>query len=324
MGMLYTADRRKRCLSLPTSSTDFTAYEEGNATGTSPTWARRLTGGIRAWYSSQAEVAPRKGAHRMPSGDPVVTLGTIGRSPIVVSLRRCHFHFWGGNAIARPLRVNDQIRIRTIRVIDENGEQLGILPTDEALARARAAGLDLIEISPTAQPPVCKIGDFGRLKYEQSKKDKDTRKKQRHFELREVKLRPKIETHDYETKARMAERLLLDGSKVKVTIMFRGREITYTSFGRRLLDRMAEDMTPLALVEREPRLEGRNMFMILAPRATPTGPPKFSSMRDAKDHDEHEVHEDLEDDQDDDIDDVDGADHDDHADHEEIEEQTSA
>jgi translation initiation factor IF-3 len=165
-------------------------------------------------------------------------------------------------------------------VIDENGEQLGILPTEEALARARLAGLDLIEVSPTAQPPVCKIADFGRLKYEQSKKDKDARKKQRHFELKEVKLRPKIETHDYETKARMAERLLLDGSKIKVTIMFRGREITYTSFGRRLLDRMAEDMAPLATVEREARLEGKNMFMILAPRVTPTGPPKFSVTRE--------------------------------------------
>ena len=174
------------------------------------------------------------------------------------------------------MRVNDQIRIRTVRVIDENGNQLGILQTEDALARARAAGLDLIEVSPTAQPPVCKIADYGRLKYEQSKKDKDARKKQRHFELKEVKLRPKIETHDYETKARMAERLLIDGSKIKVTIMFRGREITYTSFGRRLLDRMAEDMAPLAMVEREPRLEGKNMFMILAPRATPTGPPKFS------------------------------------------------
>ncbi|HEY1883895.1 MAG TPA: translation initiation factor IF-3 [Candidatus Cybelea sp.] len=178
--------------------------------------------------------------------------------------------------MARPLRVNDQIRIRSVRVIDENGNQLGILPTEDAQSRARVAGLDLIEVSPNAQPPVCKIADYGRLKYEQSKKDKDARKKQRHFELKEVKLRPKIETHDYETKARMAERLLLDGSKIKVTIMFRGREITYTSFGRRLLDRMAEDMAPLATVEREARLEGKNMFMILAPRATPTGPPKFS------------------------------------------------
>ena len=103
-----------------------------------------------------------------------------------------------------------------------------------------------------------------------------------------MKLRPKIETHDYETKARMAERLLLDGSKIKVTIMFRGREITYTAFGRRLLDRMAEDMSPLAILEREAKLEGKNMFMILAPRAMPTGPPKFSTMKEqasAKDSD---------------------------------------
>jgi translation initiation factor IF-3 len=171
--------------------------------------------------------------------------------------------------------------------------------TEDAQARARVSGLDLIEVSPTAQPPVCKIGDYGRLKYEQQKKDKDTRKKQKNFELKEVKLRPKIETHDYETKARMAERLLQDGSKVKVTIMFRGREITYTAFGRRLLDRMAVDMTPIAIVEREPKLEGKNMFMILAPRAVPTGPPKFLSAHDKHDHahevePEHETDEDRE------------------------------
>ena len=172
-------------------------------------------------------------------------------------------------------------------MIDDDGSQLGIMLTEDALQRARTAGLDLIEVSPTAQPPVCKIGDFGRLKYEQSKKDKDARKKQKNFELKEVKLRPKIETHDYETKARMAERLLLDGSKIKVTIMFRGREITYTSFGRKLLDRMAADMTPIATVERDPKLEGKNMFMILAPRATPTGPPKFLS---AHEHEKERDH----------------------------------
>ncbi len=176
-----------------------------------------------------------------------------------------------------PPRINDQIRIRTVRVIDDDGTQLGVMPTEEALGMARQRGLDLIEVSPTAVPPVCRISDYGRLKYEQSKKDKDARKKQSNRELKEVKLRPKIETHDYETKARMAERLLVDGGKVKVTIMFRGREITYANFGRRLLDRMAEDMAPIATVEREPRLEGKNMFMILAPRLVPTGPPKFTS-----------------------------------------------
>jgi translation initiation factor IF-3 len=162
-------------------------------------------------------------------------------------------------------------------VIDDDGTQMGVMPTEEALAIARQRGLDLIEVSPTAAPPVCRISDYGRLKYEQSKKDKDARKKQANRDLKEVKLRPKIETHDYETKARMAERLLIDGGKVKVTIMFRGREITYANFGRRLLDRMAADMAPIATVEREPKLEGKNMFMILAPRAVPTGPPKFTS-----------------------------------------------
>ena len=222
----------------------------------------------------------------MPAGDPVFTGGTFGEFHCGVASAAPFFI--GDELIAKPLRVNDQIRIRSVRVIDENGRQLGILATEDAMARARTAGLDLIEVSPNAQPPVCKIADYGRLKYEQSKKDKDARKKQRHFELKEVKLRPKIETHDYETKARMAERLLLDGSKIKVTIMFRGREITYTAFGRRLLDRMAEDMTPLAIVEREPKLEGKNMFMILAPRATPSGPPKFSTTKEqtsAKDSD---------------------------------------
>jgi len=152
------------------------------------------------------------------------------------------------------------------------------MPTENALALARQKGLDLIEVSPTAVPPVCRISDYGRLKYEQSKKDKDARKKQKNWELKEVKLRPKIETHDYETKARMAERLLLDGGKVKVTIMFRGREITYTSFGKRLLDRMAVDMTPIAIVERDAKLEGKNMFMILAPRPVPSGPPKYTNL----------------------------------------------
>ncbi len=155
------------------------------------------------------------------------------------------------------------------------------MPTENALMLARQKGLDLIEVSPTAVPPVCRISDYGRLKYEQSKKDKDARKKQKNWELREVKLRPKIETHDYEVKARMAERLLQDGGKVKVTIMFRGREITYTSFGKRLLDRMAADMANIAILEREAKLEGKNMFMILAPRAVPLGPPKFTHVKDS-------------------------------------------
>jgi translation initiation factor IF-3 len=200
------------------------------------------------------------------------------------------------------LRINEQIRIRQVRVIDDDGTQLGVMPTEQAQGLARGRGLDLIEVSPTAVPPVCRISDYGRLKYEQSKKDRDARKKQKNWELREVKLRPKIETHDYEVKARMAERLLMDGGKVKVTIMFRGREITYTAFGRRLLDRLAVDLTPIATIEREPRLEGKNMFMILAPRPVPTGPPKFSSLKTVAENVAEAANDDLEEDDEDEID----------------------
>ena len=219
----------------------------------------------------------------------------------VLRHRRFFFHqFAGGQAIARPLRINDQIRIRTVRVIDEDSQQLGVMPTENALMLARQKGLDLIEVSPTAVPPVCRISDYGRLKYEQSKKDKDARKKQNNWELREVKLRPKIDVHDYEVKAKMAERLLLDGGKVKVTIMFRGREITYTAFGKRLLDRIAKDLENTALVEREAKLEGKNMFLILAPRPTPQGPPRFVHLKTDTAH--HEVETaDHHDDHDDDV-----------------------
>jgi translation initiation factor IF-3 len=216
----------------------------------------------------------------MPAGDPVHPAKPSAASLEWVASASPLFCFRSkGIAIARPLRINDQIRIRQVRVIDDDGTQLGVMPTEEALSLARSRGLDLIEVSPTAQPPVCRISDYGRLKYEQAKKDRDARKKQKNWELKEVKLRPKIEQHDYEVKARMAERLLADGGKVKVTIMFRGREITYASFGKRLLDRMAADMQNLATVEREPRLEGKNMFMILAPRAVPLGPPKFTHVK---------------------------------------------
>jgi translation initiation factor IF-3 len=153
-----------------------------------------------------------------------------------------------------------------VRVIADDGTQLGIMSTWDALNLARERGVDLIEVSPGAVPPVCRLDDYGRLRYEQNKKDKEARKKAHNMELREVKLRPKIEEHDYQVKFRTAERLLFDGDKVKVTIMFRGREIAYAQHGRRLLERVAADTARFANVEREPRLEGRNMFMILSPR----------------------------------------------------------
>lgn len=151
-------------------------------------------------------------------------------------------------------------------MIADDGAQLGIMNTFDALRLARERGVDLIEVSPNAAPPVCRLDDYGRLRYEQDKKDRETRKKSHKMELKEVKLRPKIEEHDYLVKFHTAERLLHDGDKVKVTIMFRGREIAYSQQGRKLLDRVAQDTSPIAIVEREPRLEGRNMFMILSPK----------------------------------------------------------
>ena len=161
------------------------------------------------------------------------------------------------------MRLNDEIRVREVRLVGEDGEQLGIMATRDALSIAVEKLLDLVEIAPTAKPPVCKLMDYGKYKYEQAKRDKDARKKQKSMEIKEVKLRPNIENHDFETKARNAQRFLLDGDKVKVTIMFRGREVTHPELGKTLCLRLAEFCKSEGSVEREPKLEGRNMVMIL-------------------------------------------------------------
>ncbi|MHB1654429.1 MAG: translation initiation factor IF-3 [Desulfitobacteriaceae bacterium] len=166
--------------------------------------------------------------------------------------------------MSKDLRINDEIRARDVRLVGEEGEQLGIMPVRDALHMAVEKNMDLVEIAPTAKPPVCKLMDYGKFKYEQSKRDKETRKKHKTMEIKEVKLRPNIEDHDFETKARNAQRFLGDGDKVKVTIMFRGREITHPDLGKTLCLRLAEFLKADATVEREPKLEGRNMIMILA------------------------------------------------------------
>ena len=163
------------------------------------------------------------------------------------------------------MRINDEIRAREVRLVGEEGEQLGIMSGRDALRIALEKALDLVEIAPTAKPPVCKLMDYGKFKYEQAKRDKEARKKHKIVELKEVKLRPNIEDHDFETKARNAQRFLDDGDKVKVTIMFRGREITHPDLGRTLCLRLAEFVKTEASIEREPKLEGRNMIMILTP-----------------------------------------------------------
>ena len=153
-----------------------------------------------------------------------------------------------------------------VRLVDENGEQVGVVSIADALRRAEDAGLDLMEVSPNADPPVCKILDYGRFRYEAQKKKNEARKKQKVIEVKEIKMRPNIDTHDYEVKMRSVKRFFEEGDKVKVTLRFRGREMAHQDLGVKLLDRVKEETADFAKVESEPRLEGRQMTMVLAPR----------------------------------------------------------
>ncbi|HXV90017.1 MAG TPA: translation initiation factor IF-3 [Gemmatimonadales bacterium] len=163
-------------------------------------------------------------------------------------------------------RVNRQIRISPVRVIANNGDQLGVLPVDEALALAQEQGLDLVEVAPLARPPVVKIMDYGKFKFEQAKAARAAKKKQHVIHLKEVKYRPGIDDHDFEFKTRHAREFLSDGNKVKVTMMFRGRQMAHTELGRVVLDRVAAELKDIGKIEQDPKLEGRNMTMVLAPK----------------------------------------------------------
>lgn len=164
------------------------------------------------------------------------------------------------------MRINEEIRAREVRVITADGEQLGIMSGRAAQQLAVERHLDLVEIAPTAKPPVCKIMDYGKFRYEQQKREKEARKKQKTFDIKEVKLRPGIEDHDFNVKYKNAVRFLEDGDKVKVTIIFRGRELSHPELGEVLLNKMAEQLKEIAIVERVPKLEGKNMIMIVAPK----------------------------------------------------------
>lgn len=178
------------------------------------------------------------------------------------------FILWRCFVISRDsLRVNEQIHIREVRVTSAEGEQLGIMPTREALRLADEQHLDLVEVAPKARPPVCRIMDFGKYRYEQQKRDKEARKKQKVITIKEVKLRPNIEQHDFDVKLKNAIRFLEEGNKVKVTIMFRGRELSHPELGHGILQRVAEQLKELVSVERRAKLEGRNMTMVLSPKA---------------------------------------------------------
>jgi translation initiation factor IF-3 len=162
-------------------------------------------------------------------------------------------------------RVNNQIRADKIRVIDANGEMLGVMSVPEALRKAEAAGLDLVEVSPNAAPPVCKILDYGKYKYELQKKASEARKKQKVITLKEIKLRPGIDDHDFEVKMKQVHKFLHEGDKVKITLRFRGREMTHMELGMEVMTRVKAHVTEVAKVETEPKMEGRQAIMILSP-----------------------------------------------------------
>jgi len=164
------------------------------------------------------------------------------------------------------LRVNEEIRVREVRLVGDDGEQLGIMPVRDALRIAQDKGLDLVEVAPNGKPPVCRIMDYGKYRFEQSKRDREARKKQKVINIKEVKFRLAIEEHDFQVKARNAIRFLEAGDKVKVTIMFRGREISHSELGRELCLKLAEQLSDIATVEKPPKVEGRNMTMILVPK----------------------------------------------------------
>ncbi|WP_424934291.1 translation initiation factor IF-3 [Amaricoccus macauensis] len=162
-------------------------------------------------------------------------------------------------------RVNDRIRAPEVRLIGAEGENIGVISPDKAMMLAADAGLDLVEISPNANPPVAKIMDFGKFKYEQQKKESEARKKQKTIEVKEIKFRPNTDTHDYDVKMRSVMKFLEGGDKVKVTLRFRGREMAHAELGRRLLERVAGDIEEIGKIESMPRLEGRQMVMLINP-----------------------------------------------------------
>lgn len=160
------------------------------------------------------------------------------------------------------------IRSREVRVVSYEGEQLGIMLTTEALQRAEEQGLDLVEVAPNEKPPVCRIMDFGKYKYQQSKRLQQAKKRQKAILVKEIKLRPKTEEHDYQFKSQHIRRFLQEGHKVKVTVVFRGREMAHTELGQRMLERMASEMEDMGTIEQTPKQEGRNLAMVLTPRSS--------------------------------------------------------
>ncbi|WP_069797530.1 translation initiation factor IF-3 [Tepidibacillus sp. HK-1] len=174
--------------------------------------------------------------------------------------------FWRWQIISKEHLINEEIRAREVRVVGPDGEQIGILPLKEALKLAEEKNLDLVNVAPTAKPPVCRIMNYGKFRYEQSKKEKEARKNQKVINVKEIRLSPTIEENDFQTKLRSAIKFLKAGDKVKCSIRFRGREIAHQSIGEKVLDRLAKEVEDISVIERKPKLEGKSMIMILAPK----------------------------------------------------------
>lgn len=172
----------------------------------------------------------------------------------------------GGVIISKDWRINDEIRAKEVRLVGEDGEQMGIVATADALRIAEERELDLVEVAPSAKPPVCRFMDYGKFKFEQSKREKEARKKQKIISIKEVKMRPNIEDHDFQVKAKNARKFLSAGDKLKFTIMFRGRQITHPELGEKLCIKLAQELSDISAVEKQPKVEGRNMVMILVPK----------------------------------------------------------
>lgn len=235
-------------------------------------------------YIASSHTYKQSGHHPLsPSGFPRLVRETCCRSPLqaqlVLSGACCRIgrtprsepplFLFGASPIqdsTKRVRVNRQIRISPLRVIAPDGSQLGIIELETALAQAEAQGLDLVEVAPLARPPVVRIMDYGKFKFEQAKMARQAKKKQHVIHLKEVKYRPGIDDHDFDTKTRHARRFLVDGNKVKVTMMFRGRQVAHPELGREVLDRVSTELSDIGKVETSAKLEGKNMTMILAPK----------------------------------------------------------
>jgi len=232
---------------------------------TTPTRGRE-----RSWTSRRRRVR----SERPPASLPWGLLGFTGvpgvaRGPSRADARPRQWSrqstIYRGGPISAEARINERIRVPEVRLVGPGGEQVGIVRVEDALRLALEADLDLVEVAPTARPPVCKIMDYGKFKYEAAQKERESRKNQQQTVVKEQKLRPKIDTHDYETKKGNVVRFLEKGSKVKVTIMFRGREQSRPELGFRLLQRLADDITEYGYVETSAKQDGRNMTMVVAP-----------------------------------------------------------